>query len=545
MRRAWEDQQFSNEHLLFGSRHPALDLPTLHPEQSHIFRLWQVYLDNVNPILKITHTPTLQSRIIEAVSNLAAVKPAMTALMFSIYSIALLTMTDEACLTMLGSAKADLLGRYRYLCQQALLKCDFLRTNDRDVLTALHLYLLAIRPDVDAQTLNSMLGLAIRLAQRMGLHSEAANRKAPPFEAEMRRRLWWSLALYDARICEMSAWRSVTMVPTWDCALPLNVNDFDLQPSMKEQPQLQGVLTETLFAMVRTEMNDALRNMDSFLDFVEPALKPLARRRPRDSEASGSETEALAQEIEEKYLSHCNPDNPLHFLTLWSARGYLAKSSLMELLNKSSTAGGRQPEEQLAKASIAAIMMLECDTRLLTSAAMSGYKWFVEYQFPFPAYLFLTSEVRNHPFSSQIDRAWIAMGDNYDARVDRFTRKNPFHDFLGTLLCKAWSVQEAAWKEAGRSIPEPPLITRVKIAMAEIQAEKAATEQSTNDFGMNMDDFSMPFAMDFNDDFGGQSYLSMAPALIPPMPGQTMTHLNPQQVDWNAMGWSATNNPSW
>ncbi|KAK6845968.1 C6 transcription factor [Apiospora arundinis] len=55
------DQMYDNDdHLLFGSRssHNAVDLSTLHPEPIQIFRLWQIYLDNVDPLLKVTHTPT-------------------------------------------------------------------------------------------------------------------------------------------------------------------------------------------------------------------------------------------------------------------------------------------------------------------------------------------------------------------------------------------------------------------------------------------------------------------------------------------------------
>jgi hypothetical protein len=49
-----------------------------------------------------------------------------------------------------------------------------------------------------------MLGVAIRIAQRMGIHSESALAKCTVFEAELRRRLWWSLVLFDTRISEMA-----------------------------------------------------------------------------------------------------------------------------------------------------------------------------------------------------------------------------------------------------------------------------------------------------------------------------------------------------
>ena len=141
---AWNELYQSNDHLLFGSRKTAVDLSTLHPEPGQIFRLWQIYLDNVNPLLKVTHTPTLQGRIIEAASNVASIEPTLAALMFSIYCVSFLSLTDGECREIFGSSKEDLLTKYQFGCQQALLNSEFLRSGDRECLTALFLYLVSL-----------------------------------------------------------------------------------------------------------------------------------------------------------------------------------------------------------------------------------------------------------------------------------------------------------------------------------------------------------------------------------------------------------------
>jgi hypothetical protein len=138
------DQAFENDdHLLFGSRKIAIDIHSLHPEPVQIFRLWQLYLENVNPLLKVTHTPSLQGRLIEAAGNVLNVTPALEALMFSIYCISILSITVDDCQAMFGSSKADLLTKYQFGCQQALLNCGFLRCDDCDCLTALFIYLVS------------------------------------------------------------------------------------------------------------------------------------------------------------------------------------------------------------------------------------------------------------------------------------------------------------------------------------------------------------------------------------------------------------------
>lgn len=144
VKRAWEETIHKDDNLMFGSRDSTIDLSVIHPDTIQIFRLWQVYLDNVNPLLKVTHTPTLQARIIEAASNLKNVHPTLEALMFGIYSTAVTSLSEDDCQTMFNSSKDDLLTRFHFGCQQALLGCGFLRTSDHDCLTALYLYLVRL-----------------------------------------------------------------------------------------------------------------------------------------------------------------------------------------------------------------------------------------------------------------------------------------------------------------------------------------------------------------------------------------------------------------
>ena len=114
----------------------------MHPNQVQIFRLWQIYLDNVNPLLKVTHTPTLQAQIIDAAANVSDIDSDLQALMFSIYSVAVMTLSEQQCLSQFGTPRNDLLAGYQMACQQALLNCDFLSTDNRNCLTALFLYLV-------------------------------------------------------------------------------------------------------------------------------------------------------------------------------------------------------------------------------------------------------------------------------------------------------------------------------------------------------------------------------------------------------------------
>ena len=144
IKKAWDQSTENDALLLCGSRRTLVDLSTLHPNPVQIFRLWQTYLDNINPLLKVTHTPSLQGRIIEAASNVTSINPSLEALMFSIYCTSILSLVVEDCQTIFGASKEELLTGYQFACQQALLNCGFLHTSDRDCLTALYLYLVSL-----------------------------------------------------------------------------------------------------------------------------------------------------------------------------------------------------------------------------------------------------------------------------------------------------------------------------------------------------------------------------------------------------------------
>jgi hypothetical protein len=117
-----------------------------HPSAIQIFQLWQLYLNNVDPLLKLTHTPTLQGRIIEASANLGKVSKSLEALMFAIYFMAITSIEDDEVLATFNELKPDLLRRYYTACQYALVNAGFMRNPDLTLLQAYLLYLVSAWP---------------------------------------------------------------------------------------------------------------------------------------------------------------------------------------------------------------------------------------------------------------------------------------------------------------------------------------------------------------------------------------------------------------
>jgi hypothetical protein len=64
--------------------------------------------------------------------------------MFGIYCVSIFSLGYEECLKLFGASREDLLAGYQLGAREALLNCRFLRTGDREVLTALHFYLVSL-----------------------------------------------------------------------------------------------------------------------------------------------------------------------------------------------------------------------------------------------------------------------------------------------------------------------------------------------------------------------------------------------------------------
>lgn len=325
----------------------------------------------------------------------------------------------------------------------------------------------------------------------------------------MRRRLWWSLVLFDDRINEvqLAEGKTTILAPTWNCRAPLNVNDSDLRAETKILPTAHDNPTEALFAVVRSEMADFVRYTPMHIEITHPMLKPLASQLPTGSD---SHLTALTKIIEDKHLRFCDPNIPLHCMTVWMTRAQLAKTHLMELYAKNPQHPAQQTDAHREAATDYAFSALECDTKILSSRGTQGYRWLLQLYFPFPAYIHLVRSLRQWPLSSFAERAWQVMGDNYEARFAAVARSEtpPFRLLARTVL-DAWEATVEAYAEQQRdagqqaepAAPEPPrMVTSVWKKLADMaQAEAQATPSSgiemtgsdSMGMGMRMNDLSL------------------------------------------------------
>lgn len=119
-------------------------LEELQPSAAHIFRLWQIFLERVNPLTKIVHVPTLQPYLVEATSGSPNVPPSVKSLLFAIYTLSTVSMTPDECLNMLGYSRETALQRFSNGVRLSLIRTNFMKTYDLETLQALVIYLVSL-----------------------------------------------------------------------------------------------------------------------------------------------------------------------------------------------------------------------------------------------------------------------------------------------------------------------------------------------------------------------------------------------------------------
>ncbi|KAK7517375.1 fungal-specific transcription factor domain-containing protein [Phyllosticta citriasiana] len=463
--------------LVLGLMHGhKLDLRNFHPQSHHIFTLWQAYLDNVNPLVKLLHAPTVQRQVLKAVSNLEAIDAETELLMFSIYLMAVVSMTSDECQSTLGENKPHLLTKFQYATKVALHRAGFLRSSDLVVLQAFILFLLAMRSYHDIHTQWSMTGLAIRMSQRIGLHKDGSRLGIPLFDIEMRRRVWWQLTPLEVRTSELAGGSiSPLLQAHWDTDLPLNVNDSELNPDMKQLPPEHSGPTEMFFCLLRFKMGRFMRRHRHL--FFSDA------QRLTDGDDSLAERDRAIDEFEQmletKFLRHCDPSVPLHYLTAIVARCALCVTRLLAHHPRQYPDKGKSlPRSERDLLFATSLKTIELDNLAHGDTSLQKFMWHVDayYQWDALIYLLIALRNRNYVDDKEIEKAWFQVNKTLEYHSQIVSDPtNLLHTAVGNLVAKAWN--SYANEHARQNRPPPPIDDFKAVSMLVARArDKSITD---------------------------------------------------------------------
>jgi hypothetical protein len=133
--------------LLDPTKTPDSDsLRALHPLATDGIMLWKQYLKNVHPLIMIFFDWEIEVVIHKASYDPTSLTPGEQALIFAIYFIATLSLSEEQCIDLLHNNRPQLLETFQKAVEESLVIAEFVATSDRFVLQAFMLYLVGILP---------------------------------------------------------------------------------------------------------------------------------------------------------------------------------------------------------------------------------------------------------------------------------------------------------------------------------------------------------------------------------------------------------------
>lgn len=169
--------------------------------------------------------------------------------------------------------KTSLLSRYRRGAEQSLSNADVIKTTNLAPVQALVIYLSVLQSDEPFRHVWTLIGILVRVALSLGLHRDGKFFKnISPFDAEMRRRLWWNVAILDARMGETQEPIATITQDMFTTEIPSNVNDTDIYPDMTEPPIPRSGPTDMSVHLVRCKLWRFGRVLQS-LSLATPSTK--------------------------------------------------------------------------------------------------------------------------------------------------------------------------------------------------------------------------------------------------------------------------------
>jgi hypothetical protein len=371
--------------FVFGSADFAKALDGLNPMPSQMLFIWQTYVENVDPFIKVLHTPSIENIIKQLKANFSSCGHNVEALLFAICLAAIASMDEETVSFNFNTPREQLLQRYQFGTEQALARANFLTTRDIIVLQALVIY-LSLLPNIGAQDrIWPLTGLLLRLAKSVGLHREDDSNQYNQLEREIRRRLWWHICFIDSSSRRADA-QDLSITPaSFSTGLPTNSNDVDLDSSTTQIPNPNQGSAGVTLCLIRCE-----------LWYLAQAI----RADTTDSlETRLGLFNALRRKVEKTYFQHLQPDQPWDSFIRTMATLFFAKVELV-IRRRSKTL---PTANELLNPSITVIKAVQS---LKSEPVWAKWRWQLQGQMPWHAMGVYLRQASRLPWTRELEEAW-------------------------------------------------------------------------------------------------------------------------------------------
>jgi hypothetical protein len=218
------------------------------------------------------------------------------------------------------------------------------------------------------------MGVAGRVAERMGLHRDGQLLGLSVLRSEERRRMWWQLQYMELTVANHVGALSSSVFGKWDARIPANLDDHELGPETKSLPAERPTLTSMSNCLWKYFVLQRHRDLRWASDSTSPW------------EAATAMIDKIEEALRLKFVQHCEFIDPLHVnLHLGICQINLAARRAIRqpaLINAKISDMSRRQRDELLEI---CMKNLEYCILIQTSETLRGYAWQNSVFFPWAA----------------------------------------------------------------------------------------------------------------------------------------------------------------
>ncbi|KXH59199.1 C6 zinc finger protein [Colletotrichum salicis] len=446
----------------------AMDFDILALGPVEVLRLWQVFLERVNPMIKVIHVPSLEPLVFEAATDRFNLSPDLEALLCSINVVAIMALSEAESIQMLNIEKKKALRNSMSALKKAMSKVDFLRKYNMTTLQCLVLYLVSLQGQFDRHAAWVLTGMLVRIAQRMGLHRDGDLIGLQPFETEMRRRIWWQIIMLETKYAVLAGFGDTLLPPNWDAKLPSNVNDADLLPGSAEPVKSRDGATEMAFCLMLYESRAFF--CDNPMPEFEAVILSGEKISPETSRKfSGQPLDKyrlLVDQYDERLAAaerrFCNPSAGGIHLVASKVRSFTAQR-LRDMIMHAREPWDENKDGGASQQSFfrAWVISFESDVSWYDTID-DKFTWYLKLHFQSDAFSVMIELLQWQPVGTLVDRAWKAIDRLFHHHPEMYDMSRRDNMLRAENLLAGWARRELAFRNLGMSCDTPLVVARFR-----------------------------------------------------------------------------------
>ncbi|CAI7613380.1 unnamed protein product [Penicillium glandicola] len=280
---------------------PRHEPPMQHIPPRHIAdQMLNHYWSTVHPVARILHRPSFAQRYEtwwELIESGHIAPSSLGAIVSSVLFSAIIAMSEARVLELCHIPREEMKRRLQIGTEIALSKARILHSTKIETLQAFVAYLLPMCAEEISRSHSVLTGMAVRIAECMGLHRDPTEYGFSPAECQTRRLVWYQVCYLDLKTSEIQGPRRFIHEDGYTTRLPLDVSSSQSHP-----PKTSPAYNDLIFSMIRFECQEMQRRCLTLRNRIDQKKISLTK--------AISKAEAFRIAMDAKYGPYLNTSSP-------------------------------------------------------------------------------------------------------------------------------------------------------------------------------------------------------------------------------------------